>query len=86
MNWFKEARAGRAQHGSMYIVAVDLRELPAPEPLLRILEATGEGSGPHVFLLPFDPRPLYPLLESRGWDVKTRALDDAIEVTVSRKC
>ncbi|HUL96089.1 MAG TPA: DUF2249 domain-containing protein [Usitatibacter sp.] len=69
----------------MNIVAVDLRELPAPEPLLRILEATGEGAGPHVFLLPFEPRPLYPLLESRGWDVKSRALDDAIEVTVSRK-
>ena len=65
--------------------ALDLRDLPAPEPLLRILEVTGEGTGPHVFLLPFEPRPLYPLLESRGWNVKTRPVEDGIEVTVSRK-
>ena len=64
---------------------VDLRELPAPEPLLRILEATGEGPGPHVFLLPFEPRPLYPILESRGWQVESRVLDHGVEVTVSKK-
>lgn len=69
----------------MNSAAVDLRELPAPEPLLRILEAIGDGAGPHVFLLPFEPRPLYPLLESRGWNVKSRAVDEGIEVTVSKR-
>jgi hypothetical protein len=69
----------------MNLAPLDLRELPAPEPLLRILEVTGEGTGPHVFLLPFAPRPLYPLLESRGWSVQARAVDEGIEVTVSRK-
>ena len=69
----------------MNAAPVDLRELAPPEPLFRILEATVEGEGPHVFLLPFEPRPLYPLLASTGWHVETRLVTDGVEVTVSRK-
>lgn len=68
----------------MVVAPMDLRGLPAPEPMLRLLERIAESDGPHVFLLPFAPTPILPLLESYGWDVETRTLGDAVEVTLVR--
>jgi len=69
----------------MEIEPLDLRALPPPEPMLRILERIEEGEGPHAFLLPFAPTPLYPLLASYGWQVRSRACGEGVEVTLVRK-
>ena len=70
----------------MKIEPLDLRTLPPPEPMLRILERIEESEGPHTFLLPFAPTPLYPLLESYGWGVEVRVGAEGVEVTLVRKC
>jgi len=69
----------------MEIEPLDLRALPPPEPMLRILERIEGGEGPHAFLLPFAPTPLYPLLASYGWQVRSRACGEGVEVTLVRK-
>ena len=84
LNWFKESAARRAHDASMDIAPEDLRGLPAPEPLLRVLERISGSEGPHAFLLPFAPTPLYPLLGSYGWQVDTCAVDDGVVVTLVR--
>jgi uncharacterized protein (DUF2249 family) len=45
---------------------LDLRLLPPPEPLLRILEAVEASDAPFDVLLPFYPEPLVALLEPAG--------------------
>lgn len=65
---------------------LDLRGLDPPEPLLRILETLGEEPGrTHVFLLPFEPRPLYPLLSANGWCHRLQRGPDGCELTVFRR-
>ncbi|HET9133703.1 MAG TPA: DUF2249 domain-containing protein [Gemmatimonadales bacterium] len=49
----------------------DLRDLPAPEPLLAIIERTRDATGPFRVALPFHPTPLGALLEGHGWRVGT---------------
>ena len=65
--------------------AVDLRDLPPPEPLARIIDAMGSGGdGPLVFLLAREPRLLYPLLERDGWRHHTRRDERGFELTIER--
>ncbi len=47
----------------------DLRDLPAPEPLLAIIERTREATGPFRVALPFYPAPLGAVLEGHGWQL-----------------
>jgi hypothetical protein len=68
----------------MDIAPIDLRGFPAPEPMLRLLERIAESDGPHVFLLPFAPTPIYPLLDSYGWEVAARTTDEGVELTLRR--
>lgn len=59
------------------LTTLDLRELPAPEPLLRALvavDAMVEGSMLRV-LTPMRPEPLLELLRSRGFAYSIAALD-----------
>lgn len=47
---------------------IDLRSLPAPEPLIRALDAAGTlapGEAVHV-LTPLQPIPLFEILDARG--------------------
>ena len=46
-------------------VAMDLRGLAPPEPMMRILEALGDGEIEAT--LPHQPIPLYAMLEERGY-------------------
>lgn len=46
---------------------LDLRLLPPPEPLLRILERIAQGAEPFDVLLPFNPELLHALLAEQGW-------------------
>ena len=47
--------------------ALDLRLLPAPEPLLVILGRIGQHPKPFEVLLPFDPDVLRNFLAAQGW-------------------
>lgn len=86
LNWFKERRAIPDHDGAMtQSEPLDLRFLAPPEPMLRILERIEEHEGPHVFLLPFAPTPIYPLLASYGWRIETRSEEEGVEVTLVRK-
>lgn len=63
----------------------DLRSLDPPEPLLRILECLeAGGGGPHVFLLPREPVPLYAMLAAAGWRHTVRRDERGVELTVYR--
>ena len=63
----------------------DLRDLPPPEPLLRILDRLErEQAGPHVFLLAREPLMLYPLLAGGGWRHATLLDDRGYVLTVYR--
>ena len=67
---------------------LDLRDLPAPEPLLRLLDSldyAGDHEGPHVFLLREPPPRLFTLLRLDGWSFRTRPVKDGCEVTVARQ-
>jgi len=65
---------------------VDLRGLFPPEPMVRILEAIGDGGdGPFVFRLALEPRPLYPMLERGGWSYIARRDSGGVELTIRRK-
>ena len=62
---------------------VDLRGLPPPEPLERILAAvSGEHPESLTFLLAMEPLPLYVLLRRAGVRYKVRRLPDGVEVTI----
>jgi hypothetical protein len=64
----------------------DLRELPPPEPLLRILETLDAGGpGPHVFLLVREPVFLYPLISGDGWRHATALDERGYVLTVYRE-
>lgn len=66
---------------------VDLRGLPPPLPMQRILDALeGLGAGQrYSALLPHEPQPLFPLLRSRGaqWRCTPQA-DGSVQITVWR--
>ncbi|MES2305318.1 MAG: DUF2249 domain-containing protein [Gemmatimonadota bacterium] len=49
--------------------AEDLRMLPPPEPLLRILERIDSERAPFDVLLPFFPQPLVEVLHDGSWSV-----------------
>ncbi|HEX5128941.1 MAG TPA: DUF2249 domain-containing protein [Usitatibacter sp.] len=63
---------------------VDLRSLDPPEPLVRILAAIEDASGPRVFLLSREPYPLYALLAAAGWRHEVRREAGDVVLTVSR--
>jgi uncharacterized protein (DUF2249 family) len=66
---------------------LDLRGLPAPEPMERVLDALErlpEGQALRV-LLPHEPYPLYRLLERDGWaHAAAWQAADACLVTIRR--
>jgi len=48
--------------------AMDLRDLPPPEPIMRIFRALEQGAGASLrVILPHEPLPLYGLLRERGY-------------------
>ena len=63
--------AARAQPANSVSAAgaEDLRLLPPPEPLLRILARIALESAPFDVLLPFFPEPLVPLLVGEEWSI-----------------
>lgn len=66
---------------------VDGRDLPAPEPMERVLEAIeGLPSGDVVrFLIHREPYPLYDLLRRNGFVWTTEAQDDGGFVILIRR-
>lgn len=63
----------------------DLRHLPAPEPMLWILEATAGSPEPISVMLRWFPTPLVEMLEPQGWVVcEERAEPDGVVVTIRR--
>ena len=64
---------------------VDLRELDPPEPLVRILAAIEDASGPREFLLSREPFPLYALLAAAGWRHEVRRVDGAVVLAIRRR-
>ena len=65
---------------------IDLRGLEPPEPLMRVLDAVGEGGeGPWVFLLSREPLPLYALLGAWGCAHAARHDERGVELTVFRR-
>ena len=64
---------------------VDLRGLPPPEPLERILAAIADGcEAPLAFLLSMEPLPLYLLLRREGLRYRVRRLDVGVELVIER--
>ena len=89
LKWLK-ARAPRCRDDDGMDTAspavTDLRGLMPPEPMLRILERIAQpGDGPYRFVLPHEPRPLYPMLQAEGWTHQARPVDNGIELTVIRR-
>jgi len=65
--------------------AVDLRGLPPPEPLERILAALADGDGsPLAFLLSMEPLPLYFLLRRERLRYRVRRLEAGVEIIIER--
>ena len=65
---------------------VDLRGLPPPEPLERILSALAlESPGPLSFLLSMEPLLLYPLLRREGVRWEVRRGPAGVEITLQRR-
>lgn len=99
LNCFKETRGARAEHGSIPAAPtqapplaippappVDLRGLPPPEPLERILDAlSGEPAAPLCFLLSMEPLLLYPLLRRERVRWQVRRTEAGVELTVERR-
>ncbi len=68
-------------------ISLDLRGLPPPEPMTRILDELARlAPGARLrALLPHEPLPLYPLLEQRGYAWQVTALaPDRCELLVWR--
>ena len=64
--------------------AEDLRLLPPPEPMLRILERIGADSTGFDVLLPFYPEPLVPLLIDAAWSITmVEEASDGVRVRLS---
>lgn len=64
---------------------VDLRGLPPPEPLERILSALAGGpEGPCSFLLSMEPLLLYPLLRRERVRWRVRRFSGGVEITIER--
>lgn len=64
---------------------VDLRGLPPPEPLERILTAIeGRPAAPLSFLLSMEPLLLYPLLRRERLRWHVRHVADGVELTIER--
>src|SRR5690242_15632548 len=64
---------------------VDLRGLPPPEPLERILAALAEErAAPLTFLLSMEPLPLYVILRKAGVRYRVRRTPGAVEITLDR--
>lgn len=62
---------------------VDLRGLPPPEPLERILSAIAhEPPGPLSFLLSMEPLLLYPLLRRERVRWRVRRFSGGVEITI----
>lgn len=62
---------------------VDLRGLPPPEPLERILAAvSGEHPESLTFLLAMEPLPLYVLLRRAGVRYRVRRVAEGVEITI----
>jgi hypothetical protein len=62
---------------------VDLRGLPPPQPLERILCALAEGrDAPCSFLLSMEPLLLYPLLRRERVRWRVRRVDGGVEITI----
>jgi uncharacterized protein (DUF2249 family) len=69
-------------------VELDVRELPPPEPMLRILEALPSLAGGQVLLVRHARRPvyLYPRLEELGYVCETRELSPGqVELRIRRR-
>lgn len=64
---------------------MDLRGLDPPEPLVRILAAIEDASGPREFLLSREPYPLYALLAASGWRHEVRHEEGAVVLAVRRR-
>ncbi|HSN21990.1 MAG TPA: DUF2249 domain-containing protein [Usitatibacter sp.] len=65
---------------------VDLRGLPPPEPLERILAAIAEeSSAPLSFLLSMEPLLLYALLRREGVRWRVQRSDAGVELTIERR-
>lgn len=64
--------------------AVDLRGLPPPGPLERILAAIENREAPVTFLLSMEPLPLYVILRKAGVRYRVRRTPGAVEVTLDR--
>lgn len=65
---------------------VDLRGLPPPEPLERILAAlSGEGGASLSFLLSMEPLLLYPLLRRERVRWQVRHTEAGVELTIERR-
>jgi hypothetical protein len=64
---------------------VDLRGLPPPEPLERILAALADGDdSPLTFLLSMEPLPLYFMLRRERLRYRVRRLEAGVEITIER--
>ena len=62
---------------------VDLRGLPPPEPLERILSAIASGpEGPRSFLLSMEPLLLYPFLRRERVRWRVRRFAGGVEITI----
>lgn len=69
--WRDDAVSPRAARPAPVVVPVapevmDLRLLPPPEPMLRVLERAEIDGGPFDVLVPFFPEPLVRMLEPTG--------------------
>ena len=65
----------------------DLRDLEAPEPLVRILTACTQLEGDEAYLahLPHVPNPLFPHLETRGMQWKIFEEEDGSALVLIRR-
>ena len=65
-------------------IRVDLRGLPPPEPLERILRAVEADEIPSTFLLAMEPLPLFVLLRHAGVRYRVRRIEEGVEITLDR--
>ena len=65
----------------------DLRDLEAPEPLVKILTACAKLKGDEAYLahLPHVPNPLFPHLKARGMQWKIFEEEDGSAVVLIRR-
>jgi hypothetical protein len=93
----KDCRAGSGDHGRLAVLpsaerpvssppqpnAIDLRGLPPPLPLERILaEVAAIGDTPLVFVLSWEPWPLYSMLRQERVTYYSRRIDEGVELVI----